>query len=182
LQADQLYDTSGFLIKELNKASDVLSEMQGQIMKGREVVTSPLKRRADTSSDEKGSSGSGSGAPIDMTTDGTVSVEMEQPPVPSHIFAVPSNSLIELRAVTLGIMKRAIEEMWSLNPQADMPELPSQVIELLQREVEKRPEQTGVWQQRLAMYSQVEGNPPTGAVTWNRAKPKEDAVVGDAVA
>ena len=85
----------------------------------------------------------------------------------SSIYAVPYKELQKLEGICLTVMKRAIEEMQVLDPQADMPEMPAQLIEMLRNNTAQMPEKPRLWQERNMGYANVEGPPPCGEDMWS---------------
>ena len=97
----------------------------------------------------------------------------------SSTFAVPKEDLAKLKALCLCVMKRAIEEMQVLDPHADMPEMPPQLIEMLQTNEGELGAKSSVWSQRAKDYAQVEGSPPTGEAYWSPRGKREAEDLGD---
>jgi len=97
----------------------------------------------------------------------------------SSTFAVRKEDFIKLKHLCLNVMKRAIEEMQMLDPHAEMPEMPAQLIELLQTNEGEIADKSDLWADRAARYAKVEGKPPTGADYWSPRGRREAEDLGD---
>lgn len=154
-KADQLHDSTGFMVQQLSACAALLKDMRSTVIKGGNVrASSP-------------GSGKGSG------TGNEVAIEMARHN-PAPVYAVPTEQMEELKMLCLSVLQKAICEMKIWDPQGDLPEMPSQIATLLNMAREKGidPEKTtdGMnWNQRLVLYEQASGVEPGTSV-----KPKSE--------
>jgi len=143
-KADQLYVSTGTMAQQLERCAEILKEMREYKVR-REGSSAPASGQG---------AGTGEGTGDDIGA-GDVTLEMTQH-VP--VYAVPVPAMEELKRLCLAVLQTAISEMKIWDPQGELPEMPVQILELLQ--LEKKPgvsdgDRHEYWKQRLAAYESV---------------------------
>jgi hypothetical protein len=157
-KADQLYDSTYDMTHKLQRCAELLKEMKGFKINNEEhiVDTDETVPEAGALAPTVPSSGKGASSGAEA---GDVEVEMAEsssmPHHASHLYAVPVSAMDELKELCLGVLKTAVQEMKIWDPQGDLPEMPSQILHLLQSEKSRGEEKREAWKERLAQYENI---------------------------
>jgi len=156
-KADQLYESTGYMAEQLTRCAHILKQMRSY------KIQPPGGDKASTGSGNGAGVGSGGAGQTEVSMN-DVSVDMPgSESMRVAVYAVPVPAMEELKGLCLSVLQKAIGEMKIWDPQGELPEMPTQILDLLTQanagaKMDPR-ESNDFWKSRLASYEDVANNP-----------------------
>jgi len=169
-KADQLYESSDVIGSKLKRCAWLIKEMRSTVVKGQGNGSSDSfphgagNGRAPPSP-QAGQPGQTSSAPqIGVgSSSGSEDISVEMAAV-VPVYAVPVEAMEEMKELCIAILKRSIREMKIWDPMGDLPEMPAQILSLLEKEDGKGQQEEehveGPWPARCSEYEEISSRPP----------------------